>query len=353
MFSKKIIVLKQTAEGYNSGAKSVCGICRMEKENDVLTVYLSLMGFAALTYGAYRLYVIADDKTVLKKELGRLPASCAFNLESELSLNGGVSAGIWVVKDDIPLMVAYQKSDGSRLSVREYSACVVNDLIAERKLREREKEFAVSKEPPAPQSTEKAETREVAASEINGELPPLTAYDDEAVATENYYDNDDEIRKKLLNLKELDDEYVRRESDDDYRLRPQKNDQSQKDFGAYENETNDKGSQKDPYYISVKSELEGIFSRFPEEPALGKTFADSRWAKVHYADEKFYVVGVIKENGKEKYICYGVPSPYRETPPKELAGYCSFVPISVFDLKGDGYFMMFQDAVTGKCVKKG
>ena len=48
-----------------------------------------------------------------------------------------------------------------------------------------------------------------------------------------------------------------------------------------------------------------------------------------------------------------MPSVYSETPPKELDGYCSFIPLSVFDMKGDGFWMMFQDAVTGECIKPG
>ena len=64
------------------------------------------------------------------------------------------------------------------------------------------------------------------------------------------------------------------------------------------------------------------------------------------------IVGLVKEGGKEKYICYGVPAVYSKEPPKELKGFCSFIPLSVFDMKGDGYWMMFQDAVTGECIKK-
>ena len=90
---------------------------------------------------------------------------------------------------------------------------------------------------------------------------------------------------------------------------------------------------------------------FPEEPALSKIIPESRWAKINYSSDKFYVVGVINENEKEKYICYGVPAKYSAKPPKELKGFCSFVPLSYFDMKGDGYWMMFQSAITGECVK--
>ena len=81
-------------------------------------------------------------------------------------------------------------------------------------------------------------------------------------------------------------------------------------------------------------------------------FKDSRFAKIAYSENKYYVVGVIKENDMEKYICYGIPDKFSEHAPKELEGYCSFIPLSVFELDGNGYWMMFQDACTGECLKK-
>ena len=338
MFDKKIIVIKQMAEGFSSGSKPLCGICRLEKENGVLSVFLSLIGFTALSYGSYRLYVVGDDKTVVKKDVGKIPVSCVIHKESGLSLGKGVSVGVWAVKDDLPLLVAYQKSDDALTPLKEYGAVVVNDIIAERKNREKEREFDV--------------TEKTAIGKTNVETVPA-AYDDEAVATENFYDYADGITQKLDRIKELSDEYIRNENDGGNSDRQKKEKESEKDANPYENETNDTGIPQTPYYLKVKDELDGIFAKFPAETALQSAFYGSRFAKVYYGENKFYTVGLIRENGKEKYICYGVPSVYRETPPKELAGYCSFVPLSVFDLKGDGYFMMFQDAYTGKCVHKG
>ena len=79
-------------------------------------------------------------------------------------------------------------------------------------------------------------------------------------------------------------------------------------------------------------------------------FYDSTFVKIAYAEDKYYVVGLVKEEQKEKYICYGVPGEYSTTPPKELKGYCSFVPTSIFDMQGNGYWMMFQCAITGECL---
>lgn len=343
MFSKKIIVIKQMTEGYSMGTKPVCGICRLEKENGVLTALLSFIGFSALASGTYRVYIVGDDKTVIEKNIGKIPTSLALNSESALSLDKGVSVGVWVIKDDIPLLIAYQKSDDAKMTLKEYGAIIINEIIAERKVREREKEFSVEKTPPTPKPTL---------------TPPLfdekfTLYNDEAVATENYYDTDEKIKQKLENIKEIAYEHFGNEDDVGNSFSPQAEKKGEENFDLSQNEADEGRSESTPYYLTVKDELDGIFDKFPSETALEHAINGSRFAKVYYADDKYYVVGVIKENDKEKYICYGVPSVYRETPPKELAGYCSFVPLSIFDIKGDGYFMMFQDAFTGRCVHKG
>lgn len=348
MFSKKIIVIKQTSENYSSENKPACGICRLEKENGLLTVFLSLVGFAALRKGEYRLFIVADNKSVVKKDLGKAPVSSAIPIMSELSLEKGITAGLWTVENDIPLIIAYGKSEDAALTVKDYGAVVVNEIIAERKLREREKEFTL---PVAAAKT--AETETVSAPENREDFAQLfRLYDDEAVATENYYEDTD-LQQKLSAIKELSDEYIRRESGGGAGFRTQKERQGEKNFDLSQNETDYSGDKNAPYYLTVKNELDGLFDKYPKETELEKAIDGSRFAKVYYADDKYYVVGVIKENDKEKYICYGVPSKYRQTPPKELAGYCCFVPLSIFDLKGDGYFMMFQDAYTGKCVHKG
>ena len=156
-------------------------------------------------------------------------------------------------------------------------------------------------------------------------------YNDEAVATENYFEIEEQLSSTLDQLKEA-----------DFKI---------EESFLEEIERDNKYSNSNRYYDTVCSELEQIFNKFPEEQQLKKTFSKSRWAKVYYSDTKYYVVGVIKESGKEKYICYGVPATYSKTPPKELDGYCTFIPLSIFSLLGDGYWMMFQDAVTGECIK--
>ena len=77
--------------------------------------------------------------------------------------------------------------------------------------------------------------------------------------------------------------------------------------------------------------------------------SESRWVKVTQ-NGKSFVVGVIDEKNYPKYICYGLPGAYGQKP-KEIKGYASFIPKSPFALKGDGYWVMYQDAVSGKSIE--
>lgn len=391
MYKKIVLVLRQVAEGYSVGSKPACAILRVESENENSDVILSPMGFKSFFNGSYRLYINFDDGKIIEKDLGAVPSSLTFSFLSRIGEN--FSAGIWFIKDDIPLLIAYQKSDGAKLTRKDYSTAVIEDFIAERKSREKieKSEFSekkeenensantedadISKELPAPAPTsfllnaeknnidnlENAKEKTETESGENGAeffqsdsdiKEQFTAYNDEAVATENYYNADEEINQKLTAIKEYYEEHFGSENVIGDSDGEKKESESGEDLNAFQNEESDKERKGTTYYQTVKKELEAIFNRYPEEKTLKKAFAGSKWAKVFYTEEKYYVVGVVKEKGKEKYICYGVPSSYSETPPKELAGYCSFVPLSVFDLKGDGYFMMFQDAITGKSVVK-
>ena len=105
------------------------------------------------------------------------------------------------------------------------------------------------------------------------------------------------------------------------------------------------------YYARVQGDLRALFEQYPPEEELAACIPYSRWAKIAFARGKHYAVGVISDEGRPQYICYGVPAERLSEPPKALRGFCSFMPLSVFDLHGKGYWMMFQDADTGECIQ--
>lgn len=101
------------------------------------------------------------------------------------------------------------------------------------------------------------------------------------------------------------------------------------------------------FYQKIESRIEALFSDYPQEPALSAVVPESRWVRVCYGENKFYVVGVIYNNGSPRYVCYGVVGD-RLSPP---AGGCSravFLPASLFERENKGFWCMLQNARTGK-----
>lgn len=170
-------------------------------------------------------------------------------------------------------------------------------------------------------------------------------YDDEVVAAENYYAYESESGMKRGGENEnatYDNENVGVKSGGF-----EKKETDEYDLSAFVDEEN--GGEKGTYYERIKPQIERLFEEFNEEKSLSEVVPDSRWVKIKYDGDDYYVVGVIYDKNRPLYICYGVEGRYGEKPEK-IGDYCSFIPSSIFNLKGDGYWVMYQSAITGKCL---
>ena len=185
-----------------------------------------------------------------------------------------------------------------------------------------------------------------------GDALSAPPYDDEVVATENYFEFAD-VDKENLKIREdgnagNSDEEGGKAAGGEKIFGKDEDAQSLFRFAGSENLRADEGA---CYYDKVKGELTDLVSTHPAEEELEKCVPLSRWARVTFARNKYYTVGVISDEKRPKYICYGVPAERRGEPPEALKGKCSFLPLSLFEPDGKGYWMMFQDAETGQCVK--
>ena len=103
------------------------------------------------------------------------------------------------------------------------------------------------------------------------------------------------------------------------------------------------------FYDSVKDQVERLFGKNERFENLEKLLPESRWIKVNYdASGKYYLVGVIGD--PVRYLCYGVPGEYSPTPPSDLAGYSQWLALDENDPAGKGFWLMYQDAHTGRSV---
>lgn len=170
-------------------------------------------------------------------------------------------------------------------------------------------------------------------------------YDDEVVAAENYFefDENDSVKGETQN------ENAEQRNENVYAQ--SRGEETQKagdcDFSAFGDEEN--GGEKNTYYGRIKPHIERLFENFGEEKSLSEVVKGSRWVKIKYDGDDYYAVGIIYDKNRPLYICYGVEGRYGEKPEK-IGKNCSFVPSSLFNLKGDGYWVMYQSAKTGKTV---
>ncbi len=350
-FEKKVLVLKQVTEGYSINGKPTSGIARLERENGVTTLYLTLVNYAPMTSGEFYVFVCDKTKKLRYFTLGKSPAGITKNLEFPLDISSGLCFSIVFIKDDLPILVSYACADSLYVSIPDFKKLIAEQLLKDRRQNVKAVDPFVA--------AERLNDCQKIHNEYNEKSQPSTTetkvdYNDEIVATENYYNNDLELSKKLEIINQMDKDDVRTKNVNGYSEREETKEESQQNANFLQDEENfnsgENYSADNPYFLSVRAELDDIFQKFPEEKSLIRSVPDSKWAKINYSEQKYYVVGVIYENNKEKYICYGVPATYSTEPPKQLKGYCSFIPISVFDMKGDGFWMMFQDAVSGECV---
>lgn len=106
------------------------------------------------------------------------------------------------------------------------------------------------------------------------------------------------------------------------------------------------------FFDGIKDQIQTLFNKFPAEEILQAIIPDSKWVKIDYEDKgEYYVVGLLYEEDKIKYVCYGVPSTYSDEPPADLKGFAQWLPIDASKQDGFGYWLTYQDADTGENVK--
>lgn len=103
------------------------------------------------------------------------------------------------------------------------------------------------------------------------------------------------------------------------------------------------------FYESVKEQVSRLFEKNERFTKLEELLPESRWIKVNYdSSGRYYLVGVIGD--PVRYMCYGVPGEYSPTPPADLAGYSQWLALDENDPAGKGFWLMYQDAQTGRSV---
>lgn len=105
-----------------------------------------------------------------------------------------------------------------------------------------------------------------------------------------------------------------------------------------------------PFYEKIWHKLEEMFDIYQHDSVLEDLVYDSAWIRIPYEDDGYYVVGVISDDGKPVFICYGIPQDKMTRPDKEIEDSCEWLPIDKTDVSGRGYWLVYQDAMTGENI---
>jgi len=331
-YVKKMCILRQIKQGFSGDGKALSGLVKVEQYGKNLAVEISVINFAPLASGEYYC-LLSDGKG--KTEMLSLRGKSIFNILTDMDVSGGFCAVVCYVKNEV-IPIAYGiNGNGSYDWKRILNASLPpvfpkTDGIAS--------ELAESIPPSAPTPDE---TKKEPAPKAEEER----AYDDDTLATENYFkENEDECKQPEEAI-----ENARTQS-------PAQEETTQ--AGADLTENGDSAGvlhpfkrNADGYYHTVKEELEELFRTYPRDETLCGAFSCSEWARV-YGEEGApqYLVGVLYEDGTATYICYALSAKHTEPPPKEIEGVCTFVPTSALQ-NADGFYVIFQSAANGECVK--
>jgi hypothetical protein len=111
------------------------------------------------------------------------------------------------------------------------------------------------------------------------------------------------------------------------------------------------GGKRMDHYQRIKARLNKLLAENPADEVLNGIIPDSKFVKIYYGEDRYYSLGLVKENDIPQYICYAVPSYYSENPPEEFNGLSRWVPADTADAKSKGYWVIFQNALDGKYIK--
>ncbi len=155
----------------------------------------------------------------------------------------------------------------------------------------------------------------------------ICEYNDELLATEDYYKLENEsLRDQTKSLGTTNqEEEVNKGKKSDLNF-------NEKDFSFIKDNC---------HYKQINEKLNSILSNHPKIEELNNIIKDSTFVKIRYDETRYYVVGVIYKNSKPFTLAYGVKGKYDETPSGFDDG--KFVPLSPFNLMGDGYYLIFQN----------
>lgn len=344
-YVKKMCILRQVKQGFSGDGKTLSGLIKVEQYGKNLAVEVSIINFAPLVSGEY--YCLLSDGKGRTETLA-LRGKSLFNILSDLDVSNGFCGVICYVKNEV-VPVAYGINGNGAYDWRSILNATMPPVFPRKREETAIAETDTDIQTPTP-TAQVSLSQEVSptlmqVSPDDGQTEAESGYDDETVATENYYGEQE------------DGQSVFQETESNARIKGTAQKQNEK-TGADLSENGDAAgvlhaftTQSDGYYAAVKSEIDDLMKTYPRDDTLKGAFSCGEWVRVRGEEgAPEYLVGVVFEEGKAKYICYALAAQDKNSPPEEIKSVCTFVPASVYE-ENAGFFVIFQSAATGECIK--
>lgn len=302
-YVKKIAVIKQVKGGFSADGGAVSGLVKAETYAGFLKVEVSLINFAPLTEGRYVLGISDGLNTVTFEGL-------SYEGEGDFNLSCGFAFLVCFCNNSVAPIAS---------AACGQMACALPDL----------KEEMTKLENIRPQK--------------GG-----AAYDDEAITEVNYFESAYESGAALREAQTQETERGAGGENEENTCAVESEKESGVIKAAFESADGGVagGLAGGDFYSRMEGDIKHIFAVYPSEPALEKAMEGSKFAKISFGENRYYVFGVLKVEGKPRYICYGVPAKNGEIPPPSLRECASYVPT-----ENGGYWMTYQDASTGVSIQ--
>lgn len=277
-FSKKIIPVTESQSYLNRYGKKIKGVISLSYVDDEFKITVAFSHCDFSTLDDYSIFISDGEKTVTR------PLLHSYNFTVSI--------------DDL------------KLDKNFYFIIARDDNVAAY----------------APKQTD--ETKIINLLKIDDATPyNQTKYDDEAVATENYYENEHNLYDQNVDFKtgylpKKEEIIVSEKFNDD--------------------EKNVSEVEKHYFFSANDGKLSSLLKKYPKEKSLTAILPSSDFVLINYDANKRYVVGTTIINGVQ-YYCFGVEGTIYDTPVKNSV----FVPSS-FSNDKKGYFIIFQNAKSGK-----
>ncbi len=337
---KKVIILSSKTDS------SIMSILTLEKKN---TSVIGTLKSYKDNLSGNMLLGIKTGNTIIKQNIKFNKCKCQFLLPSDTNLNGEISSVLVDTNNDKfePILWGSIKKEVSKTEIlsnlRETFARLNPITVGKQTINLKPEE----NEEPSPIKTDTSPERSPGLSREDFYHTPQFESEVDPIPPTHNEPNYSQIS--------MEEELVNREQKEDIAMAMSNPtalfESTDSDIEREIDKELNSSTTEHKFYNLIADQIEELFAKYPRENSLEKLIDNSKWCKIDSdIEDKYYVVGMIFQNGDIKYICYGVPGNYGIEPPIEMRDYSQWLPIDVTNPYEEGYWVMYQDASTGENI---